>query len=68
MDIGLVHTFINEISGEEEVLILVVVDIGLVPRLQKAIDLILKCLNPCCSGHWSRTLNLNLTVQNVRTS
>ena len=29
---GLVHTFINEVSGEEEA-----------------------CLNPYCSGRWSRT-------------
>ena len=37
-----------------EVLILVVVDNGLVQLLQ-VLNVIPLCLNPCCSGQWSRT-------------
>ena len=54
MDNGLVP-FINEVSGEEEVLILVVVDNGLVPAINAAKTVQPVGLNPCCSGQWSST-------------
>ena len=40
------------------VLILVVVDDGLVPIFATALCLRVKCLNPCCSGRWSRTATM----------
>ena len=40
------------------VLILVVVEDGLVLKDFKMTAESLKSLNPCCSGRWSRTLNL----------
>ena len=38
------------------VLILIVVDNGLVPLNNEAYDTPVVCLNPYCSGQWSRTL------------
>ena len=40
------------------VLILVVVDNGLVLAALNGKATGLKCLNPCCSGQWSRTVIL----------
>ena len=38
-----------------QVLILVVVDDGLVPTWISLFLYFILCLNPCCSGRWSRT-------------
>ena len=40
------------------VLILVVVDNGLVLLNKTLYDVCQLCLNPCCSGQWSRTVIL----------
>ena len=56
VDNGLVHlNHLGYINDDKRVLILVVVDNGLVrSTADKSINF-LKCLNPCCSGQWSRT-------------
>ena len=46
---------------DEFVLILVVVDNGLV-LIRYALNLILRCLNPCYSGQWSRTLLIQIII------
>ncbi len=46
---------------EKMVLILVVVDDGLVLSLQGVLRLFLGCLNPYCSGRWSRTSTMILS-------
>ena len=45
------------INGKQvaQVLILVVVEDGLVRYCNALINSVLSCLNPCCSGRWSRT-------------
>ena len=42
------------------VLILVVVEDGLVRLLYARKMILMQCLNPCCSGRWSRTINLKI--------
>ena len=44
----------NPWNGSREVLILVVVDNGLVQQQCASLPVV-RCLNPCCSGQWSRT-------------
>ena len=48
------HRF-NEIHNEDNVLILIVVEDGLVQSLYILMDSWDACLNPYCSGRWSRT-------------
>ena len=43
-----------------QVLILVVVEDGLVQSHLIVLVFILKCLNPCCSGRWARTVLRNI--------
>ena len=43
-----------------QVLILVVVDDGLVPTWISLFLYFILCLNPCCSGRWSRTANKSI--------
>ena len=58
MDNGIVR--MGYIPGEKVtlVLILVVVDNGIVHLMANWINLMAICLNPCCSGQWSRTIYL----------
>ena len=42
-------------TGAIEVLILIVVDNGLVPVMVSLSEKLFICLNPYCSGQWSRT-------------
>ena len=57
VDDGLVHIKnANKIEGVTNVLILIVVDDGLVRmRKMKLLEFSCVCLNPYCSGRWSRT-------------
>ena len=55
VDNGLVHCCILSMRALMTVLILVVVDNGLVRTACRPIVAKKKCLNPCCSGQWSRT-------------
>ena len=56
VDNGLVRVSTITVDIETLVLILVVVDYGLVLLLVSNMKLMVsKCLNPCCSGLWSRT-------------
>ena len=51
---GLVQVSVQIKSSRLCVLILVVVDNGLVLKILSVIMLLQLCLNPCCSGRWSR--------------
>ena len=56
MDNGLV--LCNEVkygTSDFEVLILIIVDNGLVPKIRQNMPELSCCINPCCSGRWSRT-------------
>ena len=44
-----------------QVLILIVVEDGLVPKKPVSLHSILPCLNPYCSGRWSRTYGNNFS-------
>ena len=55
MDNGLVHTRGMVSNVRFTVLILVVVDNGLVLLISSILVQEMLCLNPCCSGQWSRT-------------
>ena len=55
MEDGLVHLAIFKIKLESHVLILVVVEDGLVLLIIQIARERTDCLNPCCSGRWSRT-------------
>ena len=62
MDNGLVLKILRDRVVIQTVLILVVVDNGLV-LMTKSIDKrYYICLNPCCSGQWSRTINVTVEV------
>ena len=52
------YTLLKLLKKQElkEVLILVVVDNGLVPSAILLKEQLHSCLNPCCSGQWSRTV------------
>ena len=41
----------------QAVLILIVMEDGLVPSEENYLGAMSQCLNPCCSGRWSRTIN-----------
>ncbi len=56
MDNGLV--LCNEVkygTSDFAVLILIIVDNGLVPKIRQNMPELSCCINPCCSGQWSRT-------------
>ena len=56
MDNGLV--LCNEVkygTSDFEVLILIIVDNGLVPKIRQNMPELSCCINPCCSGQWPRT-------------
>ena len=55
VDNGLVLTIEAWMQGIAKVLILIVVDNGLVPRAVYKLAILKGCLNPYCSGQWSRT-------------
>ena len=55
MDNGLVLSFLSLMVRNIWVLILVVVDNGLVQQSGAISAIAAWCLNPCCSGQWSRT-------------
>ena len=56
MDDGLLQALVeNTEFAVSFVLILVVVDDGLVQARLKSLSFTQMCLNPCCSGRWSRT-------------
>ena len=55
VDYGLVQMSRELTADEQLVLILVVVDYGLVQVIESRCIKGDKCLNPCCSGLWSRT-------------
>ena len=55
MDDGLVLTNARAYDYCKAVLILVVVDDGLVLKVLIKNRRTILCLNPCCSGRWSRT-------------
>ena len=55
MEEGLVQRTRDPTSVETNVLILVVVDNGLVQMSRELTADEQLCLNPCCSGQWSRT-------------
>ena len=55
MDNGLVQLSQSKRDAEKNVLILVVVEDGLVLIKISFIKAVLRSLNPCCSGQWSRT-------------
>ena len=58
MEDGLVQNkFIHNIK-RIQVLILVVVEDGLVQGAHRVMRVNVWCLNPCCSGRWSRTYYL----------
>ena len=60
MDNGLVQTMRDLFLGAKLVLILVVVDNGLVHGFERIVDHNTgTSLNPCCSGQWSRTNNID---------
>ena len=50
---------------QEAVLILVVVDDGLVHLFFCSVCMFKTCLNPCCSGRWSRTYKAWDTADNI---
>ena len=58
VDDGLVLSMRQLLHFINEVLILVVVEDGLVQLFLQQFVLMLKRLNPCCSGRWSRTNTL----------
>ena len=56
MDNGLV--LCNEVkygTSDFAVLILIIVDNGLVPKIRQNMPELSCCINPCCSGQWSST-------------
>ena len=56
MDNGLV--LCNEVkygTSDFAVLILIIVDNGLIPKIRQNMSELSCCINPCCSGQWSRT-------------
>ena len=56
VDNGLV--LCNEVkygTSDFAVLILIIVDNGLVPKIRQNMPELSCCINPCCSGQWSRT-------------
>ena len=55
VDNGLVLNEPNTTAIKVAVLILVVVDNGLVHPQKCRFERVNRCLNPCCSGQWSRT-------------
>ena len=55
VDNGIVLTIEAWMQGIAKVLILIVVDNGLVPRAVYKLAILKGCLNPYCSGQWSRT-------------
>ena len=59
---GLVHNM-KDLIPFKEVLILVVVDNGLVRLDCKPFICTDECLNPCCSGQWSRTVSFPDSVE-----
>ena len=61
MDNGLV--LCNEVkygTSDFAVLILIIVDNGLVPKIRQNMPELSCCLNPCCSGQWSSTVRVIL--------
>ena len=67
MEDGLVHWQKYLIVGHAFVLILVVVEDGLVQGIAKHFnDHVSDCLNPCCSGRWSRTSLCERYCSNAR--
>ena len=62
VDNGLVLTIEAWMQGIAKVLILIVVDNGLVPRAVYKLAILKGCLNPYCSGRWSRTQQLLLRI------
>ena len=42
------------------VLILIIVDNGLVPKIRQNMPELSCCINPCCSGQWSSTFSLRI--------
>ena len=66
MEDGLVPFRLQKSGNDGEVLILVVVDDGLVLKVQYTFGTIKKCLNPCCSGQWSRTAAAHVTNEAIR--
>ena len=56
MEDGLVHVLELYLAAKDAVLILVVVEDGLVLEETDGKEKTGECLNPCCSGRWSRTM------------
>ena len=58
MEDGLVLSATEQpMPGDPMVLILVVMEDGLVQVLRQVNQMTSKCLNPCCNGRWSRTVD-----------
>ena len=47
------------------VLILIVMEDSLVPSEENYLGAMSQCLNPCCSGRWSRTLSEQISLQYI---